>query len=808
MFRNYFKLAWRNLWKHKVLSFINMGSLVIGISAALVIYMIVLYDSSFDKFEKDGDRIYRVVSDLNFSGTPFKTSGTPVPLSRVAGEVPGVELSSFFSIYNGDLEVTIPGAGAGKVFKKQEGAIFADSSYFRLISYKWLAGSDKQLNEPGQLVLAESAARKYFPGLPAAGIIGKEVVYNDSIITRVVGVVADIEENTDFTFTAFISYKTGITMRLWDDYMLNKWGNTNSISQLFLKLHHGVSPQKVAAGLMALHAKNDPPEPGSNSSTTYVVQPLSDLHFSPYYDNFDQRKASQSTLLGLQITAVFLLLLGIINFVNLQTAQAGNRAREIGVRKVMGSSKAGLIRQFLGESLLLTVLATICSIALAPVVLKLFGSFIPEGVTFGMVLTPKVVMFLLSLILVVSLLAGFYPALVLSRFEPVTVLKGRLTGGSGRSWFRQALTVSQFTVALVFIMATIIVARQTRYGLSKELGYRKDAIIHGNANYMISRETRAAFAERLRQVPGIAMVGRSNQPPGSPGTNSSNVSYLIGKEKQDVNVQFKFADTNYLNVYRLQLLAGRNLLQSDTVREFIINETMAHMAGYKYPQQAIGQVLTWNDKPMPIVGVVKDFHQKSLKEEIRPVIIASNVRQYYGYDILLQPGTEGNWQAAIGSMEKLAREMFVDYEFSYKFFDEEIAAFYKYEKSLSSLLAWAMGLMILISCLGLLGLSIHTTSQRTKEIGIRKILGASVAGIVALFTKDVLRLVLIAVLLATPVAWYAMYKWLEGYAYNIGIQWWVFVAAGAGAILIGLLTVSFHSLKAALMNPVRSLRAE
>ncbi|WP_295126745.1 ABC transporter permease [uncultured Chitinophaga sp.] len=804
MFSNYFKIAWRNLWKHKVLSMINMASLAVGISAALVIYMIVQYDSSFDKFQKDNDQIYRVVTDLSFGEFNMKTSGVPVPLAAaIREEVPGVEMTTFFSLLK-DVQVRL--GGTATTFRSKEGSMFADTNYFKLINYEWLAGTAAAFEEPYKLVLTQSVAAKYFPGVAPADVIGREIIYNDTVHTQVIGVVADLKGNTDFRFHTFISRRTLIAAGLADARSDAQWGSTNSANQLFVKMHHSTSPAVVQAGLDSLRNKYNKPSPDSKAS--YILQPLSDLHFNNGYGAFDQRIASKATLTGLLFTAAFLLILGCINFINLQTAQAGSRAREIGVRKVMGSSKSRLIQQFLGESLLLTVLSTLFSIGLVPVILALFRSFIPEGVTFSTLFQPHVIMFVLLLVLVISLLSGFYPAMVMSRFEPVSVLKNQVAGRSSKSWLRQVLTVSQFTIALVFIIATIIVGQQIRYGLTKDLGFSKEAILHGSIFYKASAANRQLFAERLQHVAGVKMAGRSNQPPASNNSMSSGVYFLNQKERRSHTLQFKIADTSYLPIYSLKLLAGRNLLPSDTAREFIMNETTAREAGFKNPADAIGSFIEWNDKKLPVVGVVKDFHVRSLKAEIVPILITSNIRNCYDYNILLQPGSADTWKKTIAEINTIAAEVFPEMDFTLKFYDDEIANFYNSELALGKLLSWAMALMIIISCLGLLGLSIHATTQRTKEIGIRKILGSSITGIVALFTKEVIRLIVIALLIATPLAWYAMHKWLNDYAFRINIEWWVFVLAGAGAIVIGLLTVSFHSVKAAVMNPARALRTE
>jgi len=426
MFKNYFKTAFRNLARNKAFSFINIIGLSIGISAALVIFLIVQYDFSFEKFEKDKDKIYRVVSNYTFSGIPAHNSGVPYPMHKVVPkEITGLELSVPFSTWDDDTKISIP-AGTGKdpaVFKKQKHIVFADENYFKLLSYQWLAGSSKTaLAQPNQVVLTESNAKLYFAKQTPADIIGRELIFNDTVRTTVSGVVKDLGEITDFTFTTFVSVASMGTVSLKPNGW-TEWGSTSSSSQLFVKLAPGSMVADIEKKINALHRKYEKPNPEDHSTTDYALQPLNDIHFNGIYDTFDQRLAHKPTLYGLLAVAAFLLMLGCINFINLTTAQGSQRAKEIGIRKTMGSSRKQLISQFLSETFLLTLTAGILSVLITPLLLKVFADFIPEGLHFS--IQGSVLLFLAALIVTVSLLSGFYPAIILSSYNPVMVLKGQ-----------------------------------------------------------------------------------------------------------------------------------------------------------------------------------------------------------------------------------------------------------------------------------------------------------------------------------------------------------------------------------------------
>ncbi len=817
MIKNILIIAARHLWKNKRFTAINILGLAIGISASLVIYLLVNYHFNFDKFEKDSDRIYRVVSSFKFSGESYRNSGVTVPMGpAMQKELTGLDVVAPFRTWYDDIKVTLIDKDEKNqmVFKKQKEIVFADENFFNLIGYTWLAGSVKTaFKEPYQTVLTESNARFYFPKHQPAEIIGKELVFNDTIRTTVTGVVKDIEVNTDFSFKTFISKVTLETKRMkpsdWE-----QWDNTNSASQLLVKLSPQTEVAKTEKSMFGLYSKYYPKYKENNDSTQFILQPLKDLHFNSEYGGYSKALAHKPTLFGLLAVAAFLLLLGCINFINLTTAQAAQRAKEIGIRKTMGSSRKQLIFQFLGETFLLSFTAMLLSVLLTPLLLNAFSGFIPEDLQFNIVRQPEVVLFLLLLTLVVTLLSGFYPAIILSAYKPVSVLKNQSyahTGKTRSAWLRKSLTVSQFVIAQIFIMAAVLVSKQITYAINKDQGFKKEAIVYLNTNFFdTNQQNKHILLNKIKNIPEVTMVSLCSNPPSSSSSWSGGMKYKDGEKEIETNVQQKFGDTNYLKLYGLRLLAGENLQQSDTVNAFIINETYAHILGFQQPKQAIGKYIDWSDRPIPIRGVVADFNQTSLHAPIKPLIIANNTGSSLNISIALQPQNKSGttWKTALDKIEKAWKEIYPNEDFTYNFFDEDIAKYYKAEQNISRLLMWATGLAIFISCLGLLGLVIHNTTQRTKEIGVRKVLGASVGQIVRMIAKDFIGLVLLAFLIAAPLAWIGMHKWLENFTYRTDISWWIFLLGISVILIVALLTLAFQTIKAAIANPVKSLRTE
>jgi len=818
MFSNYLKFTWRSLVKNKVLSAINILGLAIGISASLVIYLIVSYHFSYDKFETNGDRVYRVVSDFVFAGENHHSPGIVNPMGdAMKTELTGLEAVIPLHVPDQDMKVAAPVAGnpKGQVFRHGNDIAFAGEDFFRLLRYQWLVGSAAgSLRLPYQVVLSESGARRYFPTLAPAEAVGKELYFNDSIRMAVTGIVKDLPGNTDFTFNTFVSRASLETPALRPDG-LTSWTNTDPATQLLVVLSPGTNPAGMAKQLAGLYKEHHAVKGPEDVVRGYTLEPLKDLHFNADYAAYSIPAASRPVLYGLLAVASFLLILACINFINLSTAYAAQRAKETGIRKTLGSSRSQLIAQFLGETFLVTLMATLLSIALVPLVLKAFAGYIPEGLHFSAALRPGVLLFLLLLLVVVSVASGLYPALVLSGYKPVLVLKNQAFASSGmtrHSWLRKTLTVSQFIIAQCFLIGVLLVSKQLSYTLNKDLGFRKDAIVYfqPDPNIPGGPARRAVLQDKLQRLPGIAGVSLSSQPPSSMRNQISILKYHNGKEELQTRVFIRFTDTNYLRLYNIRLLAGRNVTAGDTVRDLVINETYAHLLGFADAEQALGKELVWAGRKYPIAGVMSDFNLRSLHEPVTPTLLAAQVSQEVTLNIALpahEPGGKG-WTATMDQMRAVYGEVYPGSAFEYHWFDQDIAQYYDRERKMAGLLRWAAGLTIFISCLGLLGLVMYTTTQRTKEIGVRKVLGATVGQIVALISRDFLALVLVAFVVAAPVAWYGANRWMEDFAYRTEMSWWVFVLGGVMMVVLALLTLGWQTIRAATANPVDSLRAD
>ncbi len=825
MIKNYFKIAIRGFWKHKLFTLINIIGLSIGISASLVIYLIVHYDFTFDKFHKDSDRIYRVVSNYSFQGNPSYSYGVCGPLAEaIKSDATGVELTA--PLYTLNPDVTVAGKHNEPVkFKSQDHITLADQNYFKIFHYVWLAGaSTNALDAPYHVVLTSEQAKLYFPSLSYDQMIGKVVTY-DTLKTTVTGIVQTIKENTDFSCHDFISFSSAAPKTaLGNNLQLDQWGSTNSASEVFIKLAPLTLAANVERQINAILKKKSPPSPEElkrGSSRSFTVQPLRDIHFDQKYGTFDYSgPASKTRLYLLLAVAGFLLILGCINFINLTTAQATQRAKEIGIRKTMGSSRAQLIVQFLSETFFITLFSVIISVGLTPLVLKLFSNFIASGVKADFIHQPGIFLFLFALTVTVSVLSGFYPALMLSGYKPALVLKNQAQSNSHRTrnaWMRKSLTVSQFVIAQFFIMATILVSKQIYYALHKDLGFKKDAIVFIDSPWKHRKiTTNRVLANKLRALPGIEMISVGTAAPSSGSINTTLAAYKDGKKEMNTEVEVKYADENYIKLYKIKILAGRNIQAADSSTALAINDKYAKVLGFANPRDAVGKVLEkFNGlKNVRIIGVIGDFYNHSLQSPINPLaILASSASDSYQtgtFHIALKPQTAagGDWNKTIAAMGKIWKEAYPDDDFNYQFYDKSIAQFYDQEQNTSTLLTWATGLSVLISCLGLLGLAIYTTSQRTKEIGVRKVLGASVTQIVTLLSTELVLLILLAFVIVTPLAWLAMNKWMENYADKTTISWWIFGASGAGMLLVAFLTSSFQTIKAAIVNPVKSQRIE
>ncbi len=818
MFKNYIKIAWRNISRHKIYTLINVTGLAFGICACLVIYLITSYDFSFDRFEPEGNRIYRIVGEVQrdngekmFLNSPFSD------LAGFQHQIPGFEAASGYQLYGRKTIIPV----IGKPPKKFDGnlenggiaSIITGASYFDIFKYQWLAGNAATLNEPFKVVLTESRARQYFGDLPPDKLLGKMVIYDDSLKVSVSGIIKDWDKNTDFGYTDFISISTATHSFLKNQIPTEDWTSLSPHrSQAFIKLSKGTSVAQVNEQFASFIKKNV--KQTGLSKLTMWLQPLSNIHFTPDFHRGDDgdnqfRKAYLPTLYALMGAALFILILAAINFINLSTAQSIRRAKETGIRKVLGSNRTSLVFQFLTETFILTLMAVCISVFLVKPVLSLFNDYIPKGVVFN--LTLPTLGFLSVVCLLTSLLAGFYPAIVLSAYRPAQSLKGiGSKRTSEKSYLRKSLIVFQFCISLIFIITTLIIDNQIRYMRDSDKGFKTDAIVTIQRNWGDHTNKANVLAESIKQIPGVEQVILEAFAPMGFAHMNTNIEY---KGKDDIKLQISLQPGNegFIPFYGMKLLAGRNLFHSDSLKEIVINQTCSKSLGFIKPEKALGKSITWWDgKDYPIVGVVADFHENSFHEPMKPVVIAHMPEQEK--EIAIKLDTRGRQaaeaKAILGQVGNEWKKIYPNDPFECNFLNESIRWLYDQETKTAWLMSVAMIITIFISCMGLFGLAMFTAEQRTKEIGIRKVLGATVVNIVTMLNRDFVILVIIALLVASPVAWILMNRWLEDFVYRIHMSWWVFFLAGSAAIPIALLTVSFQAVTAAIANPVKSLRTE
>jgi putative ABC transport system permease protein len=809
--------AWRMFRRNRLFTGINILGLSIGISASLVIYLIADHEFSYDRFEQDRDRVYKVVLDANFGDMAIHSGAVPAPLGQTVGQqLSGIELTIPLFRFQGDglakVSVEDGKGGAPMVFARQPEVIYVDPTYFQLMPYKWLVGRPAaSITEAFNVVLTESRARLYFPGVDPADVIGRHLTYNGDMQVTISGIVADLKRQSALAGLEFISMATINKTHLGENFEMTIWKDWMAYSELYLKLVPGVTAATMERQLADMYRKHSPIDPKHpQDGITLKLLPLSENHFNSDYQGFRHRTASKTTLYGLLAVAAFLLLLACLNFINLSTAQAVRRAREIGIRKTMGSSRSRLIRAFIGETLFLVVVATALSIVLVPFLLSTFAGFIPPDLHASWLEHPGAIVFLLGLISAITLLAGFYPAYLLSGFNPVAVLKdgwfniGGRTGGAG---LRKIFIVSQFVIAQFFIIATLLVGKQMHYSLNSDLGFRKEAVMTFGLPFDTVATRRHALLTQIRAMPEVEMASMGFMSPGDEGNAFGNIAY---KPRPDVRAQvmIRWGDSSYIPLYQIKLLAGRNVRQSDTAAEVLINATYATILGFRRPEDALNKRLTVNGHDLPIVGVMADFHEGSMHSAIGPLAFYGGAGQELHVRFRGSSEQREAWQRGIQKIQKAFGQIYSGEDWDYSFVDDVIAKWYKAEQDLVHLLYWATGLTILISCLGLLGLVIYTTNMRTREIGIRKVLGAPVGVIVALLSGEFVRLVALAFGIAVPIAYWAANHWLQGFAYRTALSWWVFAFGGLLLLLVALLTLSFQTIKAALANPARTLRSE
>ncbi len=794
MLPNYLKIALRNLVRNKVYSSISIFGLAVGLAACLAIGLYVQDEYSYDRFHSKAADIYRLTEIQQQADGTHPMAVTPGPLApSLAAEYPEIVHSVRVGRWSYLLQ-------AGQTSVETERMLIVDNDFFKMFDFKLLMGNpEKALTGPDEIVINEKLAAQLFgSGWRKKSVLGNVLTSNAQPPLTVVGVVADPPTNSHIQFDALLPFKY---VEKYDEWG-NKWNSNNY--HTYLELQPGTDAAAFEQKIMRYIAKYD-----TENKATLHLQPLRDIFLYSKFDfNTDWGKRSDIFYVRIFLAVGFIvLLIAIINFINLATARASQRAREVGVRKSVGALRGSLVWQFLSESFLLTTLALVGAMFIFQSTLPLFNALVDKQVSLPMG-QPAFWGYFAGFAVLVSLLAGTYPAFFLSSFRPAKVLKGIVDVKSGVG-FRQTLVVGQFVLSIALCIGTIVIYRQLDLMQNKKLGFDKSQLLYIKLKGD-SRAKAALFKEEINQLAGVASVSSTTSTLVEVG-NESNIKWE-GQEKNDeflitqINV-----DADFLKTTGLSLAKGRNFSSSipaDTLDKFgkyLINESAAQRMGWT-DETALGKRVNFWGLDGEVIGVIKDFHFKPLRSAIAPMIFRFRPKEFY-FNLLVKT-SGGNLPQTLAEIKKIHKANEPNYPLSYGFVDQDLAAQYRAEQKTSQIVLYFSIIAILISCLGLFGLATFTAETRTKEIGVRKVLGASVASIVALLSKDFLKLVLIAIVIASPIAWYAMNAWLADFAYKVDISWWVFALAGGLAVGIALLTVSFQSVKAALMNPVKSLRSE
>jgi len=808
MFTNYLKLTLRHLWRNRAFTFLNVAGLAIGLSAAWIMYQYVSFEFSYDAQNPQRDRIFRVASRFMHDGQASGNAGVSKCLPPAVTTIAGVELAvPIFDIWVKSVQPGLPGEN-GKRLQDVERVVSTNDQFFKMVNYQWLAGNaDGALSQPNQVVLTRSRAQQYFPDVAPVQVLGQTLTYDDTLVVRISGVVEDLDYPSSFIGQEFRSMKEEVPDAGY-------WSSTNSSDQLYLMLAKDADAKAV---LKQVNRVSDEKSKALLSKWKMqrwqILQSLSEVHFATEYGS-NVRAANKKVLYVMMGVAGFLLLLACINYINLATAQIPQRAREIGIRKTLGSKRGTMLLSFLGETALVAFIATFLAALLTSLFFKGFSDMLPEDVLKFVRYGPTA-LFLAGLIAVVSLLSGLYPGWLVTRAQPVQVMRGQIdTGGHKRATLRKGLIVFQFSIAQLFIAGAIIVGQQLNFMLHEDLGFDREAVVLVSVpwKFMFDPQYKGkqfTLRDEVQKLPGVKDVALGQ--PLFDNSFSSNTHVYHNEKGEAVrrNVYRKYVDSDLIGLYELPLLAGRSLAQSDTVRELVLNETAIKSFGFTSPQAAVGQMIQENDgMSYPVVGVVGDFHTASFFEPIEPLAFMMESDQLGTLNIRLASRNPADWQAVFKDLEKTWRQFYPSEAFEYEFYDDKLKYAYESETNMARIINLSTGVALLISCLGLFGLAAFMAQRRTKEIGIRKVLGASIGSLIHLLSKEFLLLVVLAFVIATPIVYFLLSKWLEGFVYRIDLQWWMFAITGLVAIAIAFLTVSFQSIKAALANPVKSLRSE
>jgi putative ABC transport system permease protein len=810
MIKNYFKIAWRNLMKYKFISFINLFGLTVGLTCCLLITTYIINELSYDKYNKNAENIYRVTRSFNNKdGVVSLNLSTVSPPFGYYFPTDFPEIQKMTRLLNAG---TTPLKYKEKLLNEPD-VYFADENLFNVFTLKVLEGNPQTaLKDPFSIMMSEDVAKKYFGNEDP---MNKVLRANNLFDVKVTGIYKGFPANSHMHPGVLVSFNTLKDSAVYgEENLRTNWGNNSFFTFLVLPNHY--DPKKLLAKFPAFLDKHMSKEYGGKQASKFTslgLQKLTDIHLHSHTDYEAEPNGDINRVYVFSIIAFFILLIACINYMNLSTARSALRAKEIGIRKVIGARKKELIFQFLSESVLISWAAIIIAFVLLYFTLPWLNKISGQELSINILKKWQVLIPLFFAPFAVGILSGIYPALFMSSFQPVKTLKGLFKVGGSNISFRKVLVVAQFTISIVLIITTIIVFQQLRYMQQTSLGYDKEHLI--TLPYYNSVNTQyEAFRNDLLQNPGIKEVARSSRIPTGRLLDANGASALVGDSMQPVTADIKYvaADYDFIPAYGIHIVAGRNFSRAyamDT-SNFILNESAIKAIGWKSPQDAVGRDFAYGGRKGHVVGVIEDFHFESLRQKIVPIVlenppVSPNDSRFNSLSIKL---SGNNISGALATVEKTWRKYLPDIPYQYTFLDEKFDKLYEAEQRQGTIFTVFACIAIFIACLGLFGLSAFEITQRIKEIGVRKVLGANVSSIVALLSKDFLKLIIIASIIAFIIAWYAMTRWLQNFAYRINIHWWVFVLSAILALIVALFTVSFQAIKAAVANPVKSLRTE
>ncbi|MES2277631.1 MAG: ABC transporter permease [Bacteroidota bacterium] len=811
MIKNYLRSAWRNITRQKFISFVNIFGLTIGLTCCLLILTYIYNELSYDKFNKNADRTYRVTR-VFFTQAGIET----LHLSAVAPPF-GPLLQTAFP----DMEKMTRVYPNGSVVVHYKDKIFnennffcADENFTSVFTVDVTKGDRySALKEPYNVMMTEAMARKYFGNQDP---INKTILLDDNKREcKVTGIFKPFPANAHMHPELLLSFSTLKDTTVYGEKQLRtNFGNNSFYTYLLFPKNYNVA--KVESQLPAfldkyVNFKGMPPNIKTSQVTKLTLQKLTDIHLRSHLDDEVENNGDINRVYIFSVIALFILLIACINYMNLSTARSALRAKEIGIRKVIGAQRPEIIRQFLSESVLITWIALILAIALCAISLPYVNRFSDLHLSFSSLLSWQTILLIVLLPFVIGLISGIYPALFMSSFKPVRVLKGLINTGSGGISFRKVLVVLQFSISIILIVATTVVFQQLRFIQNKSLGFNKDYILNMGGGTALNTNFEA-FRQQLLRNPAIKEIGRSSRVPSGRLLDDQNASVMQGDSLQPIKADLKYitADYGFIPTYGIHLAAGRNFSRAyvNDTANYVINESAVQMLGWKNADNAIGKDMAYGGIKGKVIGVVSDFHFESLHQKIIPLLFLMPPPQRGRFNNISIKVDGRHLSSAINTVETTWHHYMPDTPFDYTFLDERFQRLYNTEQMQGNLFTIFACIAIFIACLGLFGLSAFTISQRFKEIGVRKVLGASVPQIVTELSKDFLKLVLVAAIIALPIAWYSMDKWLLDFAFRISLSWWVFALAGISALVIAFATISLQSVKAALANPVKSLRSE